>query len=450
MTPTSSTTDSVSAAVLEAAEAVPLDDSVIPEKPKSTKGQFLWTVGFAFAMVAVQLGQGILLVRLLGPEGRGEYATAVLYVQMLLYVGLMGGLEVICRYAAAEETKSHSESQNRLRRSALWLGITTGIVTTTIVIVLNLVALPESKQGLWPIAMICSLSLIGQHVMLIMTAVDRGSGEFSKYNTRRFIAAAAFPLLLLIAALVTDVGVMTAGILMVVASLISMGTCIIGVPHPIRGQRELRTKKLLLESRPYGLSMLVTDLFERLDLLLVMWLAPFIEQGFYASMVPAVYPLTVIPNTLGLFLFNAGANTDRQLKTSDVHRILGTSIAIQAVTTIMFMLVIGPLVLILYGQDFQPAIIFALWLAPVSAIKGVLQGLDSYLKGRGRPLAPIKARGFAMLVMMATTWLLFPSMGTLSIAAAALSGQVVCLIWLSAIVYADVYQQSQNSQVEGV
>ncbi|MEM9643599.1 MAG: hypothetical protein AAF989_01285, partial [Planctomycetota bacterium] len=51
------------------------------------KRTFLATVGFAFGVVALQMGQGILLFRLLGAEGRGEYATTVLYVQMLLYVG---------------------------------------------------------------------------------------------------------------------------------------------------------------------------------------------------------------------------------------------------------------------------------------------------------------------------------------------------------------------------
>lgn len=407
--------------------------------PGSNRLKFVWTVGFAFAIVALQLGQGILLARLLGPEGRGAYATAILYVQMLLYIGLLGGLEVICRHAA-----DRSIDQLRLRRAALWLGLTTGTITTLIVVGLNLVALPEAKRSLLPIALVCSLSLIGQHVMLIMTAVDRGSGEFGKYNLRRFVAAAAFPALLLGAVVITEMTVTLAAWLFVAASIISMATCILGVAKPLTGTTAIPTKQLLRESRPYGFSMFVTDLFERLDLLLVLWLAPLVEQGFYAAMVPAAYPLTVIPNTLGLFLFNAGADKDRKLSRGDVHRILGSSIAIQTLTTVVFMLLIGPLVVLVYGQEFEPAIQFVLWLAPASAIKGILQGLDSYLKGRGRPLAPIKARGCAMLVMFITALVLVPSQGTVAIAMAALAGQVVCLIWLSAIVYADVSATRAN------
>jgi O-antigen/teichoic acid export membrane protein len=415
-----------------ASQAPPAAQTHPPPAP-SRRLQFASTVGFAFAIVALQMGQGILLARLLGPEGRGQYATAVLYSQLLLFVGLFGGLELICRYAAEAVV-----DKTRLRRAALWLGITTGVATSLIAIVLSLVAMPQGKRFLIPMAVLCSISIVGQHVMLIMTGVDRGSGEFGKYNLRRVIAAASFPTLLLLAACLIDVGVITACLLFVAASLVSMFACVVGLPNAFFGASDPPVPRLLKESRPYAFSMFATDLFERLDLVLVLWLVPLTEQGFYAAMVPVAYPLTVIPNTLGLFLFNAGASRDRQLTTSDVHRILGSSLAVQTVSTIVFMLLIGPLVVLLYGSAFAPAIVFALWLGPVAAVKGVLQGLDSYLKGRGRPLAPVRARLVGVVVMAVVTGLLFGRYGAVAIAMAALASQVVCLIWLSAIVYADV------------
>ncbi|WP_044256231.1 lipopolysaccharide biosynthesis protein [Rhodopirellula sp. SWK7] len=402
-------------------------------------GSFVQTVGFAFAIVALQMTQGILLARLLGPEGRGQYATTVLYVQMLLYVGLFGGLEVICRYAAEGKTDIL-----RLRRAAMWLGITTGAITTVLVIACNAFALPEEKRFLMPLGWLCAISMIGQHVMLIMTAVDRGAGKFVAYNVLRFVAAAAFPTLLLIAAIVTDVTLQLACVLFVASSVISMIACLYGIKRPLTGPSEPPVRRLLSESRPYGIAMLATDLFERLDLLLVMWLIPLVTQGFYAAMVPVVYPLTVIPNTLGIFLFNAGADNSKSLTTRDVHRILGGSIAIQTLSTVAFMLLVGPLVNLVYGAEFGPAVRFALWLAPVSAIKGILQGLDSYVKGRGRPLAPIRCRIVASIVMVIVVAVLLESQGAVAIAIAALVGQVICLIWLSAIVYSDV-SQSKNS-----
>jgi O-antigen/teichoic acid export membrane protein len=405
-------------------------------------GTFLQTVGVAFAIVVVQMAQGILLARLLGPEGRGQYATAILYSQLLLYVGLFGGLEVVCRYAAEGKV-----DLTRLRRAAMWLGITTGVFTAILAIVGNVVALPADKRFLMSLGCLCAFSVIGQHVMLIMTAVDRGASDYPAYNRHRFIAAGAFPLLLLVAAVVTEVTLTLACVLFLVASLASMATCVIGLEQPIAGQSEPPVKQLLADSRPYALSSFATDLFERLDLMLVMWFVPLTIQGYYAAMVPVVYPLIVIPNTLGIFLFNAGADERKGLTKRDVHRILGGSIAIQTVSTVAFMLLVGPLVRLVYGEAFAPAVVFALWLAPVSAIRGVLQGLDSYVKGRGRPLASIRCRIAAATAMLVVAWWYLPTDGAIAIAKAALVGQVICLVWLSAIVYADV-SESSNSRPE--
>lgn len=391
---------------------------------------FLTTVGFAFGIVGLQLAQGVLLARLLGPEGRGEYATIVLYVQVLLYIGLFGGLEVVCRYAADGKV-----DLAKLRRSALWLGVTTGTVTMLAVIVCSLVAIPQAKQSLIPLAVLCSLSMIGQHIVLIMTAVDRGAGQFMAYNWRRLIAAAAFPVLLLTAALFLDVDSHVACYAFVIGSFLSVIACVVGLPKPVTGPNQPAVGSLIRESRPYAASMFVTELFERLDLLLVMWLVTLETQGFYAAMVPAVYPLTVIPNTLGVFLFNAGAKKENNLAKSDVVRVLVGSLLVQTISAGLFMLVISDLVRLVYGEAYQGAVIFALWLAPVSAIRGIIQGLDSYVKGLGRPLAAVRCRLVAAAVLLAVSFALFDRYGAVAIAMGALAGQVVCFVWLSGIVF---------------
>ncbi|MCC9599763.1 lipopolysaccharide biosynthesis protein [Stieleria sp. JC731] len=404
--------------------------------------QFVGTVGVAFLIVVLQMGQGILLARSLGPTGRGEYATAMFVVQLLLYIGMFGGLEVICRHAA--EAKFDAE---RLRRAALKLGLTTGLATTGVAIVLNVVALPADKRYLMPLAFICALSLTGQQVLLIMTGIDRGQGRFGTYNLRRVIGAAAFPVLLLATELAMGVTLLTACVLFVIASIVSMAVCIYGLRMPLRGPSAPSVPGLIKESRPYAYSMFATDLFERLDLLLILWIAGLRDQGFYAAMVPVAYPLTVIPNTMGLFLFNAAAGRKNRLQIIDVHRILGGSIAVQTVCTIVFMLLIAWVIEWLYGAEFVPAVHFAYWLAPVAAIKGILQGLDSYVKGRGQPLAAIRCRLIAMATMVLVAILLQPYYGAIAVAIAALVGQVLCLVWLSAIVYTDVARQQSESDL---
>jgi len=399
--------------------------------------QFQQTVSVAFAMIAWQLAQGILLARLLGPVGLGEYATAIFYTQLLLYLGLCGGVEVVGRHATDATTPSRP-----LRRAALWLGLTTGLASTLLCIGLCTLAIPTDKRYLIPLGIVCSLSLVGQHVMLVITAVDRGCGDFRTYHFRRIIAAASFPALLLIATCVLKVDLVLTCWLQVAASLISMSVCLVGIHAPFRSPPQPPVMALLKESRPDGVSMLATEVFERLDLLLVLWLVPLLQQGFYIAMVPVVLPLTVIPNTLGIFWFNLGANRYQHFSRQALWQIIGLSLVVQTACTVAFLLVAGPIVPLLYGSEFAPAVAFALWLAPASAIRGVWQGLDSYLKGLGRPLASIRCRIAGGLVMVATTFGFLEAHGAIAIAIAAVLGQAVCLIWMVGILPADADQES--------
>jgi len=71
-------------------------------------GSFLQTVGVAFRDRRVKMVPGHPVSSVCSDaEGRGQYATAILYSQLFLYVGLFGGLEVVCRYARRGKSRCY-------------------------------------------------------------------------------------------------------------------------------------------------------------------------------------------------------------------------------------------------------------------------------------------------------------------------------------------------------
>ena len=392
------------------------------------------TVGVSFGIVALQLAQGILLARLLGPEGRGEYATAVLYGQMLLYVGLFGAIEVVCRYAANAAVDRES-----LRKAAVKLSLVTAAITTSVVIACNSFGLPQDKRYLWPLTVLCAFSIFGQQLVLVVSAIDRGAGDFARYNRLRLFAAAIFPAMLLLwLGLLGRPTLLSTCWLLTIASSISAIPCLVRSRHPLGTEPAPGTKQLLREGRPYAMSMLATDLLDRIDLLLVLWLTSIVTQGYYNAMIPVAYPLTVIPNTLGFFLFNAGARGDGALTTRRLNHILLSAVSVQTVMTIAFIALVGFVIRLVYGEEFAPAVPFAIWLAPIAAVKGIVQGLESYVKGRGNPLATIRIRVGSAAVMLIVTLGLYPLTNVFAILQGALVGQIVCLAGLAALIYRDV------------
>ncbi len=391
------------------------------------------TIGVSFAIVFLQLLQGILLARLLGPIGRGEYATAVLYTQTLIYMGQLGCYEVICRYAASGKYSLHA-----LRKCALYAACLTGLLTMLVVMAVNVLAIPADKYHLMPLGLVCALSVIGQHIALFVPGVDRGADRFMAFNVYRLLGAAILPLSLLGYWWFWGLSVSVVCWLFVFASLISATICLPWSSTFWKTKSAMNLGTVFRESRDYGFSTMGIELFERFDLVLVVWIADLVTQGFYASMIPVAYPLTIIPNTLGLFLFNKGARDVLGLKWRQFWRFYGIALAVQIASTIGFLGLVGYVVQWVYGDAFLPAVPYAMWLAPVAAVRGITQALDAYLRGRGHPLKTIPSRIAATLVMCVVVLVMHERSGAMAVPQAALAGQVVCLVWLTWQIMQDI------------
>ncbi len=305
------------------------------------------TVATSFGVFGTFAVQGIFMARLLGPEKRAEYGTAVLYTQTFTYIGLLGTLLAIAGHAARNR-----DGLRNLRRSAIRLGTITGIGTALVVVVLALTALPAAKAFLAPLCIICALMLPFDHIRLALLAVDHGTGAFPKYNRNLLVNAAVLPLLLCIfwmAGIRSIETVVAATLLIPLIALAyrfgSEGFGIIGkkVDPPIRS--------LLVEGIPYAAAQTSHDLFNRLDAVLILWLASLTEQGYYTAAVSTAALMVVAPNALALFSFRSSA-ANGQPPTLGRTVAAGIAVlAIQLVTLAAFLAVLEPLIILIFGDQ---------------------------------------------------------------------------------------------------
>ena len=146
----------------------------------------------------------------------------------------------------------------------------------------------------------CSLLLPFDHIRLTLLAVDHGSGNFFRYNRNALFNASLLPLTL--CALWTGgvrslYLVVAATIVIPILSLVyrftSEGVGIIAR----KGGPPLRS--LIREGIPYAFAQASSDLFNRLDALLILWLASLKEQGYYMAAVSSASLMLVAPNRAG-------------------------------------------------------------------------------------------------------------------------------------------------------
>jgi len=380
------------------------------------------TVATSFGVFWLFAVQGIFLARLLGPEMRAEYGTAVLYTQTLTFIGLLGTLLSIAAHAAR-----NPEALPGLRRAAIRLGTVTGIVTALVVAILALTTLPAAKAYLAGLCILCALLLPFDHVRLTLLAVDHGSGNFPKYNRNVLFNAALLPLMLcfLWTAGIRSLHLIVAGtILIPLLSLIfrflSEGLGIIGR----KSEPPIRT--LLVEGIPYAFAQTSSDLFNRLDVLLILWLASLKDQGYYMAAVSAASLMFVAPNALALFSFKSSARPDQ---TASVGKVVAAGMAvagIQLVTVVAILAVIEPLIILVFGSNFRGAVPYAKVLLTAQAIGGLTYVAGGYLRGRRKSFIEVWTRIIAAAVIVVIALALRSSRGQMSVPIAALCGQVTC------------------------
>ncbi len=358
----------------------------------------LSSVGSSFAVFGLHAIHAILLARLLGPTGRGEYGTAMFYTQTMIYIGLAGSLYSIARFAAKPDSRVGS-----LRGTAVKVGLLTGTASMAIAIGLSLIAVPSDKRYLLPMCVICSLMLPIEHVRLTSLAVDHGRGQFTRYNISRVFSAAVFPVIVAVfyatetksLSLIAAMTVLspTIGLAFYFAIFGSKKTTFSGPPS---------SREVLRDGRSDGLAVLASDLFDRLGNFWLLWLVSLEDYGFYVTALPAASLLLVAPHTFALYSFRA-ANTQSLLSVSKLLRYAGLVMLFQLIALAIMLLALDPLLAILFGDAFNGISAVAQILLVAMAANGSALVGDGFLRGRGKAHYGIWSRSMAAAAMAAAT-----------------------------------------------
>lgn len=448
---------------------------------RSVIATFLTTL----AVFGIYLVQGILVARILHPEGRGEFGTAMFFPRdVLLYAGLFGGIEIVNSYAVSGMINIRS-----LKYSAAKVGMISGSVTAFLAACVSIIVLfCVGKTYLIPFCLFCCLFVPFEHMQLTISAVDRGTRNFRFFNFNRLLYASTFLLLVVVVFGLKIDALIGLAPLSLICGLFVLGR-IVGLAPTLRGMQVWQTLtgkasgatssdfenpepadaasgaateievpsawRLLKDGRFYALSMLASELFEKLDMFLIVAIASVTESGFYFVAVPAAQLLIVAPNALGVFTFNAGADHTRHVKLSKAISVMIGIVFVQVISAAVLSILIPYLIILFYKSDYEPAIPFALWLLPACAIKGYLQAIDGYLKGRGKPMIGVWARFLSIFVMLTFVGSIYadlipgPENKLLSIPMSACLGQAISMVIISAAVVVDTIERENEFQAVG-
>lgn len=398
------------------------------------------TVGVSLIVFGLQAIHAILLSRLLGPTGRGEYGTAVFYAQTMIYIGLLGTHYSIARHATREEV-----SPTQLQRSAVRVGLVTGILSMLIAAGFCLLGLPSDKQYLLPLCLICTLLLPAEHLRITAQAVDHGRGKFNRYNLSRLFAAAVFPCLVLVLYLTQYSSLQLIAWFTVLVSIVAyVFYWVISDTKQVLGPARPHPMSLIRDGLPDGGLVLANDLYDRLAIFLVLWFTSLTDQGLFLTALPLSTMLLVAPNALELFAFRFAADPSKRLTVPSFFKYGSLVLLVQGVAVVGLQIALAPLLVFLFREEFIDAIPVARVLICAMALGGITIVAEGYLRGREMTRVALYGRVVAMLVMFAAVMWLSDGSPLIRVATAALLGYGASALMAAIFVLRDAVRRQRQ------
>jgi O-antigen/teichoic acid export membrane protein len=384
------------------------------------------------ALLLFGLATSIIVIRTLGPAGRGEYAVAVTISMIGIQLANLG-LHASNTWAVSRDPSLRSALVvNSLIFSVTLGGAAAGIVALVALVAPDIFDLPPQLLVLGLAAIPVGLAY------LFLQNLALGIGALRAYNLIELAIRGAGLLVLAIVAVVamldptTAVGInlaiITSGFVLMLVALVRVG------PTQLRPRLDLFREHLSYGIRGY-LAALFSFLVLRSDIVVVQAFRGSSEAGLYSAAVTLAEVVYLGPVVIGSLLFPrlAAMTSDRVRQRRTTTALLVATIGIVATVALVVGLIAAPIVTTLFGEAFDPATSPFIWLLPGVVMLSGYTIVANYFAARGMPTIAFAAPAAGFGVNLMANLLLVPGLGMIG---ASLASTVAYALMLMVIVLA--------------
>lgn len=366
--------------------------------------------------------QGIIIARLLGPVGRGEYAAVILWPSIFAAVGIFGTNVALAR-AAARTTR-----YDQVIRTSILLALASGSLASVACYLSLPYLLPQASRHLLGLSRLFVAFILLNHLSLNVVAVDQGAGNFKRFNLTRMLLYPVY-VAFLVAMWVYDVRQVAwaaVGLLVANAAVVVVRLILALRDMPLRGPL-YSPATTLRESVRFGLVGAAQPLYLHADKAILLWLLGAENLGLYVVALSASAAIGSITSSAGMVSFTMAAQAEPGQGFERIARTFRISALLWLIFGGILALAMPLLLPLVYGHEFAPAVNPARLLIVGSAFGGLANLLDQALRGQGRAFVGFEGRIVGLVAMFAAGIVLSSWFGLPGMCVAYAVGQGICL-----------------------
>ncbi|NIR42892.1 MAG: oligosaccharide flippase family protein [Gemmatimonadetes bacterium] len=383
-------------------------------------------------LLIIGLASSIILARWLGPQGRGVYALIILIPALFQFLGGLG-LEAAATYLVARHRAEARAIALTLIVASLLLGAVLiaayAALQTLPAFAGYLAATSLDPDLVWILVALLPATIASSCASAALLGLER----YRLYNLATLImptVTLALLIGLVVAAGLGLPGAVASAALGQLAGFAGGGAIVLTVAPG----RPRWAPLVIGDALRYGWKVYVAQvawfLHNRSDMFLVGYLAGPVALGYYATAVGLAEKLNMPPSAVGTVLFPrvaAGPGTARDLTAGASRHTLWLTL----ILAVLLAAVAWPLIDLLYGVDFLPAVGPFWLLLPGIVSISVGRVLSSDLNGRGLPGAVARANGLALALNVGLNLWWIPIWGASGAAAATTVSYGVAVLFLA-------------------
>lgn len=372
---------------------------------------------------------GILTARLLGPAGRGELATVILWPTILSNLGLLG-----CNWVLAREVANAPERESDWVAQGIRIGLFSAVVFCLLGYFLVPLFLSADKNYLTSLARLC-LWLIPLDVCnQMLLAVEHGRLRWRRFNLLRLSFFLVYLAFIVVLAETRGAQVRWFVFAFLAAHLVTL------LPRLWLQRRALVSgrvktgeyRRLLRAGVPYFGATLSNLVSLQFDVILVVSLFDTRAAGIYVVASALADGQSALGEALGLTAFGVLSNqADESSRRNTIARMFRQSAIVSSAVGAVLAAVIPFFVIPLFGAQFSQAVQPAVVLALAASLTASANILNQSLRGSGHPHAGLVSQlaGTGILALLAL--LVLRRLGLLGIALGVLVSDAAQLVVLA-------------------
>ena len=406
---------------------------------------FIRKVGETFAtrvlLIGIGLITGVIVARILGPEGRGLYGVALTVVAIGVQFGNLG-LHASNTYHIAKNRAALPALMGNTLLVSFGLGGIGAVLTWMIF---------SQWPSLAPVhGKLLVLSLVwipfGLAYMLIQNLL-LGINEIRRYNVIELVGrilGLSLIGLVVVCGMVSVELILLAGFIGAVVSLImSIWRLKHHLHHP-----PLLSLTLLREDFGYALKAyfgaFLAFLVLRVNLLMIQYMLGEKQAGYYSIAVMLGDMVYLLPVAAGTILFprlsGMLVNREKWNLTKKVSLWIGLAMTLLAGCAA---LLANPVIRILFGEAFMPAVPVFIWLLPGIVLLSINTCYMNYFASIGMPIITVVSPGIATVVSIAINLKFIPWLGI--VGASMTSTISFGLMLVASIIYVSFFEGNVSS-----